>query len=348
MSKTFTVLLSLSTSFAAAGMVAAQGAPPPAPQLKKYEVLAGAFTGEGIVRDAPGGDAMPWTSTSTGQWTLGGHVLEERMQVVIGGGAMVIQFQSFFGWDGETGRHVNLGVSNIGPVELQPVHFLSDTEFSIAATRSENGAPVSDTGVYKFGKDGYEFSMQRVDAHGRVFEHVRGTFKRSKTAAASATSEASFVGEATGELGKLSRMLGTWKLDGKMIPAPGAPTMNISGVETEKLGYGGNVIIGHVLGDAIPGMGPAYEAWGFTTWDPDTKTYAYGNVSNMGEIGLVRGVLVGDDQVVFTAATPIMGQPAAARATLTFTADGLTWASDKMIGTAPTVRDFEATYTRKK
>lgn len=348
MSKTLTVLLSLTTSFAAAGAVAAQGAPPPAPELEKYEILAGAFTGEGVVRPDADGEAMPWTSTSTGQWILGGHVLEERMSVVVAGGAMVIQFQSLFGWDGEAGRHVTLGVSNMGPVELQSVHFLSDREFSIAATRTENGAPVSDTGVYKFGKDGYEFSMQRVDARGRVFEHVRGTFKRSKTAAASATTEASFVGEASDELGKLSRMLGTWSVSGKMIPAPGAPTVNITGVETEKLGFGGKVIVGHVLGDAIPGMGPAYEAWGFTTWDPETKTYAYGNVSNMGEIGLVRGVPIGADQVVFTASTPFMGQPAAARATLTFTADGLTWASDRMVGTAPTVRDFEATYTRKK
>ncbi len=348
MRKSFALLLSLSTSFAAAATLAAQGPPPPAPELKKLDVLAGAFTGEGTVRHEAGGEAMPWTSTSTGQWILGGHALEEKMQVVVGGGAMVIQFQSFFGWDRENGRYVTLGVSNLGPVELTPVHFLGDHEFSITAVRSEEGVPVADTGVYKFGKDGYEFSMQRVDARGRSFEHVRGTFKRSKTAAASATTDGAFTGEAAGELGKLSRLLGTWNVKGSMVMEPGTPAMNISGVETQKLGFGGNVIVGHVIGDPIPGMGPAYEAWGFTTWDPSTKRYAYGVVDNMGEIGWVQGVAIGADQVVFTSGVPHMGQPAAARATLTFTGDGLTWASDRLVGAAPAVRDFSATYTRKK
>ena len=347
MNTNLALLVTLTASLAATRL-AAQDTPAPAPELKKYEVLAGAFTGEGTLRMTAGGEAMPWTSTSTGQWILGGHILEERMNVVVGGGAMVIEFRSFFGWDGETGRHVNLGVSNMGPVALDPVHFLSANEFVVVAARSEQGHPVADHGAYQFHKDGYTFALQRIDTAGKAFEHVRGTFKRVKTDAASHVAEASFQGEATGELTKLSRLLGSWNVTGKMIPVPGMTAIPISGKETSRLGFGGTVIVGHVNGDPIPGMGPAYEEWSFMTFDAEAKKYVHGYINNMGLIGVQNGQAVGDDVFVFTNAAPMMGSPSASRTTLDFSSGSLQVASDRFSGAGPAVREFEGSYKRAK
>ena len=102
MRKTLAVVVSLT---AAAPLAAQAGPPSPAPELKRLDRLTGAFTGQGIVRMAAGAEPVAWTSHSTGQWTLGGHALEEQMSVTFEGGAIPpIRFRAFFGWDRETNR----------------------------------------------------------------------------------------------------------------------------------------------------------------------------------------------------------------------------------------------------
>ena len=321
----------------------------PAKELKKYECMLGTWEGSGTVVMAAGGQAIPWTIRTTAQWALNGHFLHDHSVVTFeGGGAPPMEMDGYYGFDREKQRYVSIGASSMGKADLNTIHWTGDTEFVTVSSGWMQGKPFADRSIFRFAKDSYQFVMHRTEGTSEPYVHVKGTMKRVTTDAAAAVArEASVVEGAAPEIAKLQPLLGTWIVKGSMIPAPGAPKMPIAGVENNRLGFGGQILVSHVDGDPAPGM-PPYEMVSFIGWDPSENAYDNVFVDNMGMLGKTAMWWVGTS-LVSAAAGPYMRQPAARRMVVEFGDAGPTKVtSERLHGTGPAVRDFEATYTRAK
>src|SRR5690606_12572966 len=234
-------------------------------------------------------------------------------------------------------------------VFTKPGWFVSDKEFVTTHSGVHDGQPYVDHEVVRLADGGYEFVMTRIAGTGPAFDHVRGAFKRVDNARPIDVADAA-AAKPSGEMAKLARLAGTWKVTGTMRMNPADEPMPISGTETNTFVFGGEVLRSLVKSDPpADGNGTIYQMIAFLAWDPTTSSYAQVFADNMGMIGRTDGRLVGD-QLVFTSAGPMMGTPTAGRGVVHMGSGDapIKVTCDRLQGTHPPVRDFEATYKPAK
>lgn len=79
---------------------------------------------------------------------------------------------------------------------------------------------------------------------------------------------------------------GTWTGNVELVPAPGAPPMNATVVETSTIGCGGTCLITDAKGsELLPGV--PFVGHGVMTWDPVKKAYVGSWADNL-MVGLAR------------------------------------------------------------
>lgn len=338
-------------ALAAAALVPAQNPFEPAPQVRKLARLVGAWQGEGISR--MGGQEGKWTATSSARWVLGGHFVQEDLRIDMGEyvpAPMLIR--SLYGYDREHDRYVALSVSNMGPPAASRVVFLDDHTLVTIAARVSMGAPAVHRTVTRLSADAYEFTLDEASADHPFQRIVEGRFTRVKEAPGIdgvETADASYaMMPVPEEMAKLDVMLGTWKVEGKMVPMPGADAVNVTGKQICTKILGGHVLAASVLGDSQQG-GPAYEALYFAGWNPDARAFRTLYADNMGVSGSGLQHWIGErTAVTIMQPSKVMGVPAAFRSVAKMAADGgsFTVLDHWLVGDAAPEKAFEATFSR--
>ncbi len=324
--------------------------PQPAKQLAKLEGLAGRYEGEGWVQPTPDSPKLPWTAGSSYRWQLGGHWLVEDLQIDLGPMGELV-FHSYLGWDRERQHWVSHVVSNKGEISSPRTLVDGNTLISAQVQTGTEGQVSAQQSRLTWTKDGFTIEVWESDDGGESHQHVGGEFRRIDRAAAIMASAAVYGNTTTPpQLAKVARSIGTYKLTGKATLVPGLPPVAISARETVFLGYGNTLLVHRLIGEPIPGMGPAYRAWGAMNWDAYAKCYKFLWVDNMGDARVSRCNWDGEPgkQMVITWSGRYMGSLIAERSLLEFDAEGamVGMTTDSAIGTAKPVRNFEAKYSR--
>jgi hypothetical protein len=324
--------------------------PKPSPELKRYEVMVGAWEGSGEMVAQAGAKPASWTSESNAHWALGGFFVEDKARVTFTEPAMpTLVMHSFYGWDSEAQAHVLYGAANTGRVSDTRLHWADNNTLIGTSKGTRDGKPFVDRWVARYTKDSYELRLDRAIGEAPFFTHVVGRFKRSSASPASFSMDGvKPIAAVPAELGKLEKLTGTWKVEGRMAPGPDAPEMPISGTETVKPAMGGLALMSHTVGDPSPGSPGTYESFGYIVWDPADRAYDSIYVSNMGEAGKMEGRLDADGSLIWTTSQPYMGVPSAARYVQRFKDGGIQVTGERLHGTAPVLRDFTAEYVRAK
>jgi len=344
-----TLLLSLALSGATLWAQEEPAAPAPPKELKKFDRMIGTWAGSGTATMAPGMEASPWTSMSRTRPVMNGFFLEEV--TVIDVGPMLpapLVFRSFFGFDTQTKRYLSCAAGNMGGVSTTRIHWADDDTMISVESGVEEGNVVVDRWVTNLGTDSYSFFGHRAVGAGEFFIHVSGEMKRTdEPFKAPALETVPGLAPASAEMQKLNRMAGSYRFKGSLQMMPDVPVMDISGTEELDALFGGGVLQASVKGDPMP-LG-AYEGWSAIAWSPDKDCYTTVFVNNMGEIGEAEMRWVGD-QLVSTGSMLRMGQPSVMRGTLDFDEQGVITKVEmhSLVGTAPPMRDFEATYKKLK
>ncbi len=334
-----------------------QGPAGPAAELVRYERLLGEWAGKGTVHLEPGQPGLAWTMKMSFRKALGGHFYEENGEIKFADESMpLMRGRALYGYDREQKRFVVIGANSFMGVILREIHWGSGEEMIIVSSGVEQGVPYADREVMTVGKDVIQFRVDRSAGAQPTFVHVQGSFERTAAQAPPATpAEAAMAMPAVmpnGELAKLSRMIGNWKIQGTMVPMPGAGEMPISGTESVTLGFDGNILTSHVVGDPSPAMGGGhYEAIGFVGWDAERNCFEYAYADNMGTSGILDGRATSPNEIVYTLATPMMGAPSTTRSITHFTDDPthpITITSDRLHGGMPAYREFSAKYSPKQ
>jgi hypothetical protein len=82
----------------------------------------------------------------------------------------------------------------------------------------------------------------------------------------------------------LGKMSGEYRVQGRVIPAPGAPEMELTGTDTVRLIFGGTVLEGRFRIEVGPDE-PAIESFRYIAWSPADNCY---------NVFAVRGDVEGD------------------------------------------------------
>ncbi len=330
----------------------------PAPQLQKYAKLIGQWEGAGTYTPAAGVTPIAWTAKESGSWALGNHFVELRTHVQFEGQVPPLTIRSFYGFDKERQQHTMVAANSFGQCYEKDVHWGEQGELVMTTSGVEDGKPYLSRETVVLHGDGYEFRIETSVGTSPFSAKVEGKFRR--LAGDARVAETAFTDpkqpamqtQLQGELGKLARMCGRWRLTGSMKMGADAPEMAIAGIETIDPVFGGQVLCNHVVGDPAPEMGGfRYESWGYTGWDAGRGCFRQVYVSNMGEIMTMSARLAGSDQLVSTWEGVHMGQPCAVRGVITFTGDAkspMQVSCHRLQGGAAPLCDFQAAYAPAK
>lgn len=319
----------------------------PSEELEAYAPFLGEWAGGGNVIMAPGADPLPWTATVVFEPILGGQCVQETMTVTAAGMGQM-DFTTWYAFDRERGAHRAVGLSSMGSGSDVDVHWVGEGKMVVGNVQREAGQVMADRTVYAKDGDSWTVTMYRSIDGAPEFVHVTGEFDAiegdPETTAIAAAADKSL--KARGELDRLSPIVGTWSLSGKMRPMPGMPEVELSGIERIWVGPGGTHLVHHITGEA--GGGPAYEAYAGSYWDAEAKCYHLVMVDNMGGISASEGRFTDDHTIVYASATTMMGVPHVSRTTLTLEDGGIAGVtSDSYFGAGESTRIFDAKYTRK-
>lgn len=266
--------------------VSAQEAPPPAAELAKFKPLLGHWSGSGTASFAPGAPEMKWTSTSTMQWILGGHFLQDDVKVTFAGeGAPPpMVFRSFYGWDRNHGKYVSYSVGNSGEMEKATHVAWIDKTLVKFSEMVEGGVPSITRAMTTLSEHGSDFQIQIASGLGDFGTLVSGTLKKSETGYTISGDDLKHGAPASEEMKKIAGMCGSYTMSGEMSPKGMPAPMQISASETVAPIFGGSIIDMRVKGDPLGGPdGFQYEAIVLLAWNPKSGCYDQVYFNNVGD-----------------------------------------------------------------
>lgn len=333
-------------ALAAAG--AAQMPEGPAKELARYDRLLGDFEGSGQVFHAPDAPPGQWTSVTSCTKVLGGHFLREDTSIDLGAEVPTpLQFTTFYGFDRETKSYRSYSMTNMGEVSTAEIHFIGDKMVWTGASMFQ-GQPKIERWQVQFGDRGYTMIGEEAVGDSAFFTHVTGTFKKATGAEKAELADAAFVqGNGPATMKGFARMAGSYRLEGQMIPAAGAPEMAIAGDSELRLIFGGSVLEMTVKGDPIPGMG-SYEGIGGIAYDANAQCHTSFWVDNFGDASVAEGRWL-DGSFVSTAERLMQGEPMLQRTIMICDESGklVGEKGHNLTGTHDPVVNFSAKYTPK-
>jgi hypothetical protein len=326
---------------------AQEGPPAPSAELKAFEPLVGSWKGSGMVKE-PSGDSK-WTAEGVCKWVLGNFWLQEDFAITFEGNPDPIVIRSYFGWDAENKRYVNLAVNNSGEVKLGEVEMLPDGTMLQMTQQHQNGLTYTERSLFQVQGDKMTHQIDLLMPQGPSLTMVDGTFHRVDSTLSIAMPKNTFMGVPVHDsMQKFARWVGVYAVQGEMVMMPGAPAMKIRGTDTYTMIQAGSVLHAHTEGEA-DGMPGKYEAETFLAWDEKRGCTVAGMISNMGEVGLLEHRWAPEGQLVGTMTGLYQGQPILARSVLSLDGNGCPkgMVSHCMSGIAAPFENFKATYTKK-
>jgi hypothetical protein len=216
-------------------------------------------------------------------------------------------------------------------------------------TNVEDGQFVADRWVTELTKDKITMKGYRLAGAELPFVHVEGTMKRiDKAPSITPLTEVQAFLPVSEHMTTLNRVAGVYRLEGKVLPGPGADMMEIKATETYTPVVGGTILEGTTKGDEHPVFG-GYEAWSAMGWSERKNCYIVVYVTSMGEIGTMESVWV-DGKMVFTHVGLREGEPYAARGILEVDGKGKVtkYVATNIVGTKDPMVAFQATYQLQK
>lgn len=325
------------------------GPPKPAPELKKLEPLIGNWAGSGVFND-PDAPPIHWKCQAGYRWSHGGFWVQEDFTIHFDGMDQPMVFRAYLGWDGERERYVNAHIANNGEVGLDEFVIGPDGAMVTMMTRQVQGNTFCERAVSKVDGDKMTMKIEFLLAEGPSMTAVEGEFQRVDQPAPEALGAGKFGPPAHEAMAPLGKGAGVYAVKGSMTYAPGVPPMKIHGTDEFAMIFGGSVMHGHTVGgsDAMPGEYVGDVFWG---WDAKAGCYASVFVSNMGEVGTMEMRYSADrSALISTSASTKMGRPLVQRFVLHLDDSGafMRGVGHSLMGSAPPIESFNATYERKK
>jgi hypothetical protein len=328
----------------------AQDAPPgPAPELQKLTPMLGNWTGGGVMNE-PGGPSTKWTCTGTYAWCLDGHFVQGDFAVRFDGIDGTFVHRTYLGWDRENKRYVAASVNSGGQAYVNELQLLPDgTQVQVSLTK-QNGSTYAQRSIVKFAGDVMSHTMHLLLAEGEPLRMIDGKLTRGGDGFTATLDAAAWMGaQAHEQIARLGKSAGVYEVAGEMVMMPGAPPIKIRGTDTFVVRFGGTVLHGKTEGEA-EGMPGKYLGDVFWAHDAGRDCISGLYVSNMGEVMQLEARWTPDGKFVATSNALYMGQPTAQRMMMEFAADGAAKSAvnHSIIGTAPPLESFRATYTKKQ
>lgn len=324
--------------------------PTPASELKALAPLVGSWQGTGTVRAGAGEDATAsWTATLDAEWIMDGHALREVTAVNFGAEIPAMTMDTLYFYDRETKSLAQYSASSMGGLEVADL-VLSPEPGTImyASTMIYEGRAVVDRAILRFRGDAMNLVIERMENGGKAYEHVSGTFTRSKDGARTIAAAAQKAEALSKPLSALAPMLGTFELAGSWTPAPGVPAMKITGVDTMAPILGGQALTIDTVGSA-EGSPETYKGYSIIAWNESEGAFHQAWVDNMGMGGHGPLYKIADGQFVSVRSGHDNGTPYSDRTELRCTGGKLTSArTDRMMGVHPAATMFEVKYSAKK
>ncbi len=350
MTRRLVALVSLLASLAALPALAAQEGPPgPAAELARFDSLLGHWEGTGTAVMIPGTPPAKWTSTSTYQKALGGHVVQEDTVVTFEGMEQPMAFRAYLGWDRENQAYYAIGIGNTGEASKGEVTFLPDGTQLQLNTQVREGTPFAERVRLKVDGDSMSFAMEMLMPEGSSQEFVTGSMKRVAKGKPLAVEATAAMAPPSSEIGRCNRMAGTYAVTGSMVMMPGMAPMKITGTDVVRPIFGNTVLQVVTTGHA-EGSPEAYEAHGYFCWNPARKRYQLLSVDNMGQVGNMDGWFGADGKTfVCVGAQLYMGTPSAQRFVMHLDGEGrlLRGVGHNLVGDAAPFECFTCEYKRQ-
>lgn len=261
--------------------------------LDPFAQLVGRWHGEGRFRPGPGEAERTWTAAVETQWVLGGHFVQEDMEVRLGD-APPLQTRTIYGWDGARDRFVAASVHNDGRSRLSEVSWTATRKLVAVTVESDGGAPVVVQAVWEFGDGRYTYALDRA-VGGEWQDVVRGTFSRVEELPAPAE-ETSRGGAPTGaEMARVASLVGAYTVEGERVDAAGRTLASATGQDRLRAMYGGQILAAEVsltAGDA------GLLVHRYLAWSPSDQRYRVFSFDDAGGVGITELRWDGEDALV--------------------------------------------------
>jgi len=338
-----------------APFVAAQEADmSPAPELQQLAPMIGDWEGEGVLASG-GGQSGSWRARSSARWVLGGHFIREDTSIDQDGMPVPLEITNVMGWDRNNQRFVSIEVSNMGQLRVKTLHIEGGSRIVSAGTFELMGQLITERSAWELSDSETNLAIHQAHGSGDFFEAVRGSMKRvdrrdRPVELSNQPLLGMVVAPAAKEIKKIAGICGEYRMTGWMVPAPGAPKMELSGSERVRAICGGSVLEFFSEGEPMAAMGDfTFEGLGWIGWDPAARCYKMAFANNVGEMSMQECRYV-DGKMIFSYAGVYQGQPVCNRGVVTLTDDGgfETFAQHTMTGDLPPFESFGATYERLK
>lgn len=327
-----------------------EGPTAPAQELKAFAPLVGSWEGTGAVRMSAAGDATAsWTATIDAEWILDGHALREVTVVDFGPELQSISMDTLYLFDRESKRLAQYSVSSTGGLDVADlVHSPEPGTIMYVSTQMVEGRAMLDRGMLRFKGDTLSLVIERSEGGGKAYDHVNGAFTRRKDGARTITASAQRAAVLAQPLLPLAPMIGTFDLAGAWTPAPGAPALKITGVDTITPMLGGQALTIETVG-AAEGSPMVYRGYSIIAWNEDDGSFHQAWADNMGMGGHNPLYEVADGHFVSVRSGHENGLPYSERAELRCKLGKLVSArSERMVGALPAATMFEAQYRAKQ
>ncbi len=339
----------LVTALLVSAVVAQDGMPGPAPELKRLEPLVGNWHGTGTATFGPGAPPAKWSARGTFRKALGDFWIREDFRIDFEGAPAPLVMRNYWGWDRENGRFVALSAANTGVVHIEDVSLLPDGTLLQMTRLHQNGLPFAQRSTLRVDGDQLLHSVDMLMAQGSSLSIVDGRFARGGDGFDGAWETPAFEGAAIAEaVQRLGKCAGEYALTGEVVQAPGAPVMKIQGTDTFRSVFGGAVMHGSTVGSAegVPGR---YEGEVFWAWDEAKKCLVGAYVSSFGEFSTMDAWFAKDGALLSTSHGTMRGEPMVQRMVMQMDAEGRpkSVVSHVILGAAAPFESFRSTYTKK-
>ena len=295
----------------------------PPEELGRFEPLLGNWQTEGTYR--VGDMEVPWTARNTMRKILNGHAIEDDLVVEMRDGDQVYEYVSktWYGWSRDQGSYWLLSIDNFGKVTRADVAWPEDGTLVSASTvvDRDTGQISIERSVNSYEGDTTQFQMVRLRGSAAPETVLEGKGRKGgEDVVVQPEQLAKGPGEAPEEMLAVKGMAGKYAVEGKVVPFPGVPPVEIAANETVHSLANGALLLMHIEGTKPAGP-QTYEAWGILAWHPQTRSHVSYFIDNMGGTGTTYGRRV-DKKLVMIGANPTYGMLDAQRTTLSFREDG--------------------------
>lgn len=251
--------------------------------VQPFAQLVGRWKAEGRIQRTTDAAVKTFTAKVDARWVLGGHFVQEDMNVSIDG-VVQLQTRTMYGRDPARDRFIAASVANDGRSRLSEVVWTEANKLVAITREMFEGRPVLIRSVWDFDGARYRYLLERSTGDGAWQSVAIGTFEKSDEAASQATESAGGAGVGA-EMARLAPMAGRYTLDAERLDAAGRTLVEASGTDTVRTMYGGQVLDARTM---LRATDREFESHRYLAWDPTGQRYQVFSFDDNGGVGVTR------------------------------------------------------------